>query len=65
MDRRIISDLKHCVIDSYFPFKKVDLFCCLFLMQGIKPGVLYTVRRFSKMSGKNFRRFYHFKQQEG
>lgn len=34
MYRRIISVLKHCVINSYFPFKKADLFCCLFWMQG-------------------------------
>lgn len=65
MDGRMISNLKHCMMNSYFPCKKVALFCCLFLMQGIKPRVLHTVRMFNKMSGKNLRRFYHVKQQEG
>lgn len=34
-------------------------------MRGIKPRVLHTVRMFNKMSGKNLKRFYHVKQQEG
>lgn len=52
MDGRMISNLKHCMINSYFPCKKV-----VFLMQGIKPRVLHTVRTFNKISGKNLRRF--------
>lgn len=65
MDGRMVSNLKHCMINSYFPRKKAVLSCCLFLMQGIKPRVLHTVRTFNEMSGKNLRRFYHVKQQEG
>lgn len=65
MDGRMVSNLKHCMINSYFPRKKAVLSCCLFLMQGIKPRVLHTVRTFNEMPGKNLRRFYHVKQQEG
>lgn len=53
------------MINSCFPCKKVVLFSCLFLMQDIKPRVLHTVRTFNKMFGKNLKRFYHVKQQEG
>lgn len=65
MDGRMISNLNYCMINSYFPCKKAVLFRCLFLMQSIKPRVLHTVRTFNKMSGKNLKRFYHVKQQEG
>lgn len=50
-NRRIIFDLKYCMINNYFPFKIV-LFCWFPLMLAIKPRALHTIRRFSKRLSK-------------